>query len=185
LTIGTFGEPVSHAHLDLAELALRRGQVEPAQRHVELTDERIADHHTMAWHQRQRVLLMQSRCAYASGEFVTAMHIADRLERDADARGSRRYLVLGRLQHATAAAAAGQSIDHDAVDAAVHDLARVAGIDAWLITAELAARTRVARWWTAAEQFATAFEGAAARDQRTDPIALHDHIAREFQRRGR
>ncbi|HUP75105.1 MAG TPA: BTAD domain-containing putative transcriptional regulator [Acidimicrobiales bacterium] len=184
LTIGTFGEPVSHAHLDLAELALRRGQVEPAQRHVDLTDERIADHHTMAWHQRQRVLLMRSRCAYASGDFDTAMRDAARLESDAEARGSRRYLVLARLQRATAAAAAGQSLDHDAVDAAVDDLGRVAGIDAWLITAELASKTQVARWWTAAERFAAAFEGAAVRDPRTDPIALHDHIAREFRMRG-
>jgi hypothetical protein len=128
---------------------------------------------------------MRSRCAYASGDFDAALHYADRLERDAQARGSRRYLVLARVQHATATAAVGKSLDHDAVDTAVHDLAHIAGIDAWLITAELASRSRVDRWWTEAERFAAAFEGAAVRDPRTDAVVLRDHLAREFQRRGR
>jgi DNA-binding SARP family transcriptional activator/tetratricopeptide (TPR) repeat protein len=185
LTIGVFGEPVSHAQLDLAELALRRGDVESAQRHVELTDERIAEHHTMAWHQRQRVMLLQSRCAYAVGDLDASLTHAEQLEDDAERRGSRRYLVLARLQRATAAAAAGKTLDHDAVDAAMHDLARVAGIEAWLIAADLASHTDVARWWTSAEAFAVTLERAAARDPRIDTATLHDHIAREFARRGR
>jgi tetratricopeptide (TPR) repeat protein len=184
LTIGTLGEPVSHAHLDLAELALRRGDVVEAQRHVDFTDERIADNHTMAWHQRQRVSLLQSRCALAAGDVDSAMTFAELLEGDAERRGSRRYLVLARVQRAIAEAAAGKSLDLDAVDAAVQELGKVAGIDAWLVTAELAAQADVARWWTAAEGYAKAFETAAARDPRTDPIILHDRITREFQRRG-
>jgi ATP/maltotriose-dependent transcriptional regulator MalT len=185
LAIGAFGEPLSHAHLDLAEVALRRGDLHTAQHHVDLTDERIADHHTMAWHQRQRVMLLQSRCAYAAGDLATALACAEQLETDATARGSRRYLVLARVQRAIAAAAAGMSLDLDAVDAAVQDLGHVAGIDAWLITAELASRADVARWWRSAEAFATVLESAAARDPRSDPLALHEHIARELQRRGR
>ncbi|MEO8695805.1 MAG: BTAD domain-containing putative transcriptional regulator [Acidimicrobiales bacterium] len=185
LTIGTLGEPVSHAHLDLAELALRQGDVRAAQQHVDLTDERIADHHTMAWHQRQRVLLMHSRCAYAVGDLDTAAARAQQLERDAENRGSRRYLVLARLQEAIVAAAAGRALDLDAVDAAVQELGRVAGTEAWLVTAELAAQADVARWWTAAEAFASALVAAAGRDPRGDPVALREHVAREFQRRGR
>ncbi|MEO5841011.1 MAG: BTAD domain-containing putative transcriptional regulator [Acidimicrobiales bacterium] len=185
LTIGTLGEPVSHAHLDLAELALRRGDVQAAQQHVDLTDERIADHHTMAWHQRERVLLMHSRCAYAAGDLDAAAARAERLERDAERRGSRRYLVLARVQRAIVTAAADQPLDHDAVDAAVHELGSVAGVDAWLITAELASQSGIARWWNAAEAFASALETAAARDPRTDAAVLRELIAREFQRRGR
>jgi DNA-binding SARP family transcriptional activator/tetratricopeptide (TPR) repeat protein len=184
LTIGTLGEPVSHAHLDLAELALRRGDVAAAQQHVDFTDERIADHHTMAWHQRQRVLLMHSRCAYATGDLDTAAARAEQLERDCESRGSRRYLVLARLQTAIVAAAAGRPLDHDAVDAAVQELGRVAGTEAWLITAELASQADAARWWTAAEAFASALMTAAGRDPRTDQASLREHIAREFQRRG-
>ena len=185
LTIGNLGEPVSHAHLDLAELALQRGDVEAAQAHVDLTDERIADHHTMAWHQRQRVLLMHSRCAYAAGDLGTATRYAEQLESDAERRGSRRYLVLARVQRAIADAAGGKRLDHDAIDGAVQDLGRVAGIDAWLITAELAQQAQSPQWWSSAETFAAALESAAARDPRTDSVILHDHIAREFQRRGR
>jgi DNA-binding SARP family transcriptional activator/tetratricopeptide (TPR) repeat protein len=184
LTIENLGEPVSHAHLDLAELALQRGDVRSAQAHVDLTDERIADHHTMAWHQRQRVLLMQSRCAYAAGDLDTATRYAELLEGDAERRGSRRYLVLARVQRAIAEAAAGKSLDHDAVDAAVQDLGRVAGIDAWLLTAELAKQAQSSQWWSSAETFATALESAASRDPRTDRVILHHHITREFQRRG-
>ena len=183
LTIGTLGEPVSHAHLDLAELALRRGDLAAATYHVDFTDERVEDNHTMAWHQRQRVMFLRSRCAFAAGDLENAVTYAERLENDAEARGSRRYLVLARVQRATAEAAAGKPLDHEIVDAAVQDLARVAGIDAWLITADLAAHSHVARWWTAAESFAVALEGAAARDPRTDAAMLHDYIAREFERR--
>jgi hypothetical protein len=185
LTIGTLGEPVSHAHLDLAELALRRGDLATAQQHVALTDERITDNDTMAWHQRQRVLLMRSRCALAADDLETATACAAQLELDAQWRGSRRYLVLARLQQATIAAAAGISLDHDAVDATVQELARVAGVDAWLLAADLAAHSGVERWWSRAETFAADIERAAVRDRRTDATVLRDHIAQQFQRRRR
>ncbi|TML15462.1 MAG: hypothetical protein E6G39_06970 [Actinobacteria bacterium] len=185
LSIGTLGEPVSHAHLDLAELALRRGDLVSANYHIELTDERLADNHTMAWHQRHRVLLLRSRSASAAGDLDTAAACAERLELDAERRGAGRYLVLARLQGATVAATVGQRLDHEVVDAAVQDLARVAGIDAWLIAADLASQSGVERWWASAEASAVAFERAAARDPRTDVVVLHEHIARELQRRGR
>ena len=108
-----------------------------------------------------------------------------RLELDAERRGAGRYLVLARLQGATVAATVGQRLDHEVVDAAVQDLARVAGIDAWLIAADLASQSGVERWWASAEASAVAFERAAARDPRTDVVVLHEHIARELQRRGR
>jgi hypothetical protein len=127
---------------------------------------------------------MHSRCAYATGDLDTAAARAEQLERDCESRGSRRYLVLARLQMAIVAAAAGRPLDHDAVDAAVQELGRVAGTEAWLITAELASQADAARWWTAAEAFASALTTAAARDPRTDQASLRDHIAREFQRRG-
>jgi len=164
---------------------LRRGDLVSANYHIELTDERLADNHTMAWHQRHRVLLLRSRSASAAGDLDTAAACAERLELDAERRGAGRYLVLARLQGATVAATVGQRLDHEAVDAAVTELAHVAGIDAWLIAADLASRSGVERWWASAEAFAAAFERAAARDPRTDVVVLHELIAREFQRRGR
>ena len=185
LTIGTLGEPVSHAHLDLAELALRRGDLATAQQHVALTDERITDNDTMAWHQRQRVLFMRSRCALSADDLDTAASCATQLELDAQWRGSRRYLVLARVQQATVTAAAGRTLDLDAVDATVEELARVAGVDAWLLTVDLAARSGSERWWSRAERFAAELERAAVRDARTDATFLHDHIAQQFRvRRG-
>jgi len=112
------------------------------------------------------------------------MRYVELLEGDAERRGSRRYLVLACVQRAIADAAAGKPLDHDAVDATVQELGQQAGIDAWLLTAELASQAKEARWWTTAEAFAKALETAAARDPRTDPVALHDHITREFRRRG-
>jgi tetratricopeptide (TPR) repeat protein len=185
LTIGTLGEPGAHSHLDLADLALRRGDVTTAMRHVDLVDERVTDDHTMAWHQRQRVLYLRTRCAFALDDLDSAADYAALLEIDAERRGAGRYVVLAQVQRATVAAAAGQALDIEAVDAAVRDLASVAGIDAWLITAELAAHSGIDRWWAAAEEFAAALERVAARDPRTDPSVLHDHIAFEFERRGR
>src|SRR4029079_7287034 len=104
LTIGTLGEPVSHARLDLAELAVRRGDLATAAHHIDLTDERIEDNHTMAWHQRQRVMYMRSRLALALDDLDKAIIYAAQLETDAEARGSRRYLVLARVQRAASEA---------------------------------------------------------------------------------
>jgi tetratricopeptide (TPR) repeat protein len=183
LTIGTFGEPVSHAHLDLAELALRRGDVDDARAHVELTDQRVADHHTMSWHQRQRVWLMRSRCALAAGDLDTAVAYADHVVADAEQRGARRYLVLAQLQQATLTAALRRPLDSDAVAATVRDLGTVAGVDAWMLIADLAVASGDERWWRAAEAAAETFAAAAARDPRTDVTALREFITREFTRR--
>jgi tetratricopeptide (TPR) repeat protein len=183
LTVGTLGEPVSHAHLDLAELALRRGDVDDARAHVELTDQRVADHHTMAWHQRQRVLLLRSRCAHAAGDLDAATACAEQLVIDAEQRGSRRYLVLAQLQRATLDAAARRPLDADALAAIVRDLGTVAGVDAWMLTADLAVASGDDRWWRAAEAAAATFAAAAARDPRTDVTALREFITREFTHR--
>jgi ATP/maltotriose-dependent transcriptional regulator MalT len=181
--VGTFGEPVSHAHLDLAELALRRGALDDAQAHVKFTDERIADHHTMAWHQRQRVLLMRSRCAHAAGDFDTAMSYAEQSLHDAERRGTRRYLVLADVQRATTAAAMGHPLDQAVVATTLAELSKVAGLEAWLLIADLAACARDDRWWSAAESAAVTFAVAAARDSRTDGTALREFITGELSRR--
>ncbi|MGI8663816.1 MAG: BTAD domain-containing putative transcriptional regulator [Acidimicrobiales bacterium] len=102
---------------------------------------------TMAWHHRQRFGLQQARFAQATSDPERATELASAVIDDAVARGTRRYELLAR-------AVVGD------VDVLI-PLERVAGMEVWRITAELAARTGVDQLWRDAERRAGALVAAA------------------------
>jgi hypothetical protein len=116
---------------------------------------------TMAWHHRERYLVQQARFALATGDAASAFELATGAVEDATPRGSRRYAALGGVVAARASIAMGQVIDHDALDAVLRELDECAALEAWLVTAELAAATKVDRWWRDAERRAGALVAGA------------------------
>jgi hypothetical protein len=105
--------------------------------------------------------VQQARFALLTGDLAGAQEKAQRAIADADRRGTARYGLFARVVSARAAAAAGEALDHEALDAALFALERCGGLEAWLVTAELAATTGVDRWWRDAERRAGALVSVA------------------------
>lgn len=122
---------------------------------------------TMAWHHRQRFGVQQARFARATGDPERADELASAVVDDAIARGTRRYELLAR-------AVLG---DVDVLT----PLERVAGMEAWHVTAELAARTGVDELWRDAERRAGALVAAAG----PHAESLRASVARRFSALGR
>src|SRR6185503_4722766 len=110
---------------------------------------------------RQRFAVLQARRALAAGEPDRAAVLAGPVVHDAAERGTRRYGTLAALTVARARATAGEPVDHAAVDAALAALDTCAGLEAWRVTAEVAAAAGVDRWWRDAERRAGALIAAA------------------------
>nr|MBA3655006.1 hypothetical protein [Actinomycetota bacterium] len=126
--------------LDLLEGRLLTGDVEGAMGAVERARVVESFNGSMAWHHRQRFLTQQARLAVLQGEpseDLTATVIGD-----AVARGSLRYELLAR--------AVGGEVD------VLPRLERVAGMEAWWMTAELAARRDDDALWRDADRRAEA-----------------------------
>ncbi len=153
-----FGEPGAHAVLDLADGRLRAGDDDGTARWLAQASDMTADDGaTMAWHQRQRLAWLRGRLALATGDPAAAAAEAAALVADARTRGTRRYQLLGRAL----AALAGDGTDHEAIEALLGELDRVAAPEAWWVTAELAAAQDIDRWRSAAERRAAVLVAAA------------------------
>ncbi|HVM52699.1 MAG TPA: BTAD domain-containing putative transcriptional regulator [Acidimicrobiales bacterium] len=155
------------AALDLLDGRLQRGDLAGAEAAVERA--RVVEPFagTMAWHQRQRYLVLQARFALATGDRDRAVELATTAADDAAARGTARYALLARAVQG----------EPDAVDG----LDRVAGLEAWWVTAELAARTGDDGLWRDAERRAGALVAAAGPHADT----LRSWVATRFSALGR
>jgi hypothetical protein len=142
--------------LDLLDGRLLVGDLDGAAAAIERAAPVETLHGTMAWHHRQRYWVQHARFALATGDLVTAREKAQHAVVDAEQRGSDRYQMFGRVIDARIAAASGEPVDHDALDAVLATLERCGGLEAWWATAELAAATGVDRWWRDAERRAGA-----------------------------
>jgi DNA-binding SARP family transcriptional activator len=109
-----------------------------------------------SWHHQQRFGVLSARLALEGGEPDRAAEAADAVIADSDRRGTARYRALATVLVARARLAAGGTVDHDALEAALARLDRVAGLEAWRVTAELAAAAGADRWWRDAERRAGA-----------------------------
>ncbi|MGH8974821.1 MAG: hypothetical protein ACRD0C_16665, partial [Acidimicrobiia bacterium] len=177
-----FGEPGAHAVLDLADGRLRAGDDDGAARWLTQASDMTADDQaTMVWHQRQRLAWLRGRLALAAGDPATAAAEAAGLVTDARSRGTRRYELLGRAL----AALAGDGTDHEAIEALLGELDRVAAPEAWWVTAELAAARDVDRWRSAAERRASVLVSAATGIPGIDADAVGRALRAELDRAGR
>ncbi|MEY2453014.1 MAG: hypothetical protein QOD92_2588 [Acidimicrobiaceae bacterium] len=138
-------------------------------------------HGTMAWHHRQRYWVQCARFALATGDLDTAGERARQAVADADQRGSDRYGLFGRVVAARVTVDLRQPLDNDALDAVLTGLERCGALEAWWVTAELAAATGVDRWWRDAERRAGALVAVAG--EHAEP--LRQWIGSRFAALGR
>jgi hypothetical protein len=115
----------------------------------------------MAWRARLRRRSLAARSALARGEPAEAAALAAEVVAEAARLGERRHTALGGILLARARHAAGEPVDLDRLDAVVARLDRVAGLEAWWLSAELAADFGVPRWRSlAADRVAAVAAGA-------------------------
>ena len=106
----------------------------------------------MAWHQRHRQRLLEARVALHRGRSRDGRApLAAWVRDDAARRGARAGVDPGRGRAAPGVGAATGSVDDAAVDATVAALDDVARLEAWRLTARLAAATGRADLWTTAD----------------------------------
>ena len=143
-------EPMAHAHLDLASGALLSGDLDRATSEVGAALG-LGDRHAMAWRHRLRARLYQAEIALASGQGDAAAGLAGELLAEARELGIARYQSLAGLLLVRARLAGGDSVDLAGVDRILAGLGHVAGLEAWRLTAAVAAAAGVERWWALAD----------------------------------
>ena len=162
--------------LDVIEGRLLAGDLDGAQVAITRGEPLESLHGSMAWHHRQRYWVQVARFVLATGDATRARESATRAILDAKARGSRRYELFATIVEARAAAALREPVDHDALDEALNGLETCGGLEAWHVTAELAAATGVERWRRDAERRA----GALVANAGDHGEVLRTYIASRF-----
>ena len=149
-----------------ARLDLLEGQI--IARNLDRVDASVASisglpgwHGTHAWHHHQRFLSLSAQHALAVDDRERASELAGAVVQDASDRQSLRYGLISRLTLARIRLATGEGIDEDEVDGVLRHLEGCAGLEAWRLTAEMAAVAGVDRWWRDAERRAGALVVAA------------------------
>jgi hypothetical protein len=153
-------EPMSHAYLDLAAGAMLRLEFDAATRSVEAA-RALGDKHALAWRHGLRADLYVAQIALATGRAEDALSLAEDVVRAAGAMGVERHRALGGLVVAHASHALGEPVELDGVAALLDIVGRVAGLEAWRLTAEAASTFGQNRWWELAERRADALVRAA------------------------
>jgi hypothetical protein len=143
-------EPMAHAHLDLAAGALAAGDTDRAANEVAAA-ERLGSAHALAWRHQLRARLYVGEIRLARGDPYGASEIAADVTLQARDKGIARYEVLGRLLGARVLLTAGQPVERNTVDDLLAELTSVAGLEAWRLTAIVAAAGDEPRWWKLAE----------------------------------
>ncbi|MBF6557570.1 MAG: AAA family ATPase [Acidimicrobiales bacterium] len=167
--------------LDLIEGLLLAGDTDGVGKAIEGTADLMQWDGGMAWHHHQRFLTLSARHALAAEDPDRAISLASRVVADCGERRTSRYSLLARTTMARARLAAGRPIDHDELDGVLDELERSAGLEAWRVTAELAAVTGVDRWWRDAERRAGALVARAGQHHE----ALRRYMAETFASLGR
>lgn len=157
-----YAEATAHALLDLAESHLWRGALDQAAALVDQVGS-LGTEFVNRWRADLRSRLLSARLALASGSFHEASGLALEVGEDARRLSASRYVVLARLVQARGRFAAGEPEDVDEVGRHLVRLAEVAGMEAWWLTAELAAEAGVDAWRVVAESHLATLVGGAGR----------------------
>jgi DNA-binding SARP family transcriptional activator len=162
-TAGRFTEPRHHALFDLALAAVEEDDATRARAWLAQVEVPPDDAGAMAWHQRHRQRLLEARVALLEGDHELAARSATWVRDDAAQRGSQRAVVQAEVVQHVAAAVAGAADDR-AIDATVARLDGLARLEAWRLTARLAAATGRAELWGEAERYAELLASACGPD---------------------
>lgn len=139
-------EPRAHALLDLADGSLRDGDLTTCARW--LGEAAPLDHgtHAFRWRHQRRGQLLRARLALAAGEFARAQEVALGVAELAESDGVPRYLHPARILLAISRARLGEAPTPEAVYPDVEAIGRVASLEAWWLTAEVATALAVDAW---------------------------------------
>jgi hypothetical protein len=144
-------EPQAQSALDLADSGLRRGELDDAAGALG-TAESLGSGYAFSWKVRLRHQLLTARLALADGRPGESAAAAESVADEARRIGAPRYVALAGLLAARARSADGHNPETRLVGRILADLDRVAGPEAWWVTAEMARDLDVDRWWAAAER---------------------------------
>jgi hypothetical protein len=144
-------EPMSHAHLDLAAGAILRGDFDAARRSIE-SARACGDRHALVWRHRMRADLYAAQMALATGHAENALTMGEAVVAAGSAMGVARYHTMGQLLVAHARGVLGLPVDLERLEAVLESLGRLAGLEAWRLTANAADAFNVNRWWDLAER---------------------------------
>jgi len=165
-------EPRFAGQLDLAEHELAIGDVAAAQRRLADTADVEQWTGSMHWRHRARHRLLRARVALSAGEPDTARRLASAVADESHARGVRRYELFATLVNVRA----GAPTAPDALTATLAELDRLAGLEVWWLTAELAQQRDDAELW---QQARRRVDALAARSGRY-AASLQAYAARRF-----
>ncbi|MDQ6674362.1 MAG: AAA family ATPase, partial [Chloroflexota bacterium] len=169
------------ARLDLIEGRLLAHDLDAAKKLIEGSAELMTWNGVHAWHHHQRFLSLSAQHALASEDHDRAALVASGVVADCSDRHTQRYSLVARLTVARARLATGNPIDYDELDSVLVELEQCAGLEAWRLTAELAAAAGVDRWWRDAERRAGALVLQAGEHGET----LRRYVATTFAALGR
>ena len=139
-------EPLAHGLLDLAAGRLLVDDADAAARLLDEARLLEDQEHAFRWRHRLRRRLLQARLDLLSGDLDAAVGGTGALAEDAATVGAPRHEVQARLLGAMARHRAGLANDPEEVDALLVRLGGLAGLEAWWLTAEVAASFAVPRW---------------------------------------
>ena len=159
-------EPLANALLDLAAGRLMADDLESAGAQLDRADGLDDTEHAFRWRHQLRASLLRSRLELARGDLGAASAGAAALAHDAAVLGVPRYEVQALLVQARADHRSGLPVAPSEVDAALHRLEGLAGLEAWWIMAEVAAEFQQPAWDALARQH------LAALSTRSGPYAV-------------
>ena len=140
---GPTGTPEAEAHalLDLADGRLQLDQLDAAETLLNEAAPLQDLNHVNRWRHELRYWLLRGRLAHARNQPKEALLLARRVHRAAAEMGVLRYADLAQVLEILAGAAVGEPIDPSVVADVLRRLPEHSGLEAWWLTAEVAAAT--------------------------------------------
>lgn len=154
-------EAHSHSVLDLADAALRRGDLDETRTWLDRLTAAPRSAHVMRWRIDLRHDLLRGRLALATGDADTASELADRVREEAERLGVPRFSAQALLLAARAALGRGEHVDLDALERTALGAAAAAPLESWWLLGQLARDTGEARFRSLAEQRVAALAAGA------------------------
>jgi DNA-binding SARP family transcriptional activator/tetratricopeptide (TPR) repeat protein len=144
-------EAHSHAALDLADAALRVGDLDAAVGWLDRMAEAPTSAHVMKWRIDLRHALLRGRWALAARDLELAVEQAERVRSEADRLGVPRYSRQAEVLVARAALVGGDGVDLDQLEVTARALAKAAPLESWWLLAEIARESDEPRFRAMAE----------------------------------
>ncbi len=156
-----YPEVQAQGWLDLSDGALQRGDLDAAAAHLAMARPFGDREHAYRWRHRIRRRLLEARLRLLAGEAAAAAEMLEELEREAVARGARRYAIQARLLGAVARRRQGIAVDLAGLAPELDALGAAGGLDGWRLAAEVAGAFDAPAWRDAARRLCAGLAATA------------------------